>query len=486
MPISRASKMALRHNAAVSPKKSKRPYLTALFFAIAVVTMTKVDATEVLAPDSAEIDAYLKNTFHPDGPGATVLVMKDGKSLLSKGYGLANIENKVPVTADTVFHAASVGKQFTAAAIMQLADQGKLDIKAPINKYFPDVPKSWDGIKVENLLTHTSGIPNLFNDPPFRARKGADMSAEDQFKYAISLPLLAEPGTQFNYSSANYVILSILIHQISGQNYEDYIREKFLTPLDMNHTSFDQDSRLIPSVATPYGPGPSRADYISPTLGIGAGSYFTTTADLAKWTTALFGGKILSPTWVKIMTTEFQLKDGTKVHYGYGLRPHRFHGDYIESTGDIPGFHSDTVYLPDAKIYVAILTNGEDLSWYTLPLLTKELTIMAQGGKVEKPKAIDLPKAALDLVAGQYQAHRWVRKIKVVDDHLVFEDGDGQIPATLMPISATEFFYQSEPDLHVRFVIENGRAISMQMYEPNAVDEEQDSVSPRIPDKLAN
>jgi D-alanyl-D-alanine carboxypeptidase len=434
-------------------------------------------------PDVAGMDSYLKGKFLPHAPGAAVFVMKDGKTLLNKGYGLANVELSASVKPDTVFHAASVSKQFTAAAVMKLADQGKLDIKAPISRYFPDVPETWHAITVENLLTHTSGIQNLFADPAFDARKGADMSAVDQFKYAQSLPLLAEPGARFNYASVNYTILAILINKISAQTYQAYISENFLKPLGMNHTTFDQDTKLISGVATPYGPGPSRAMYISPTLCTGACSYYTTNADLAKWTTALYAGRILSPAWVQIMTTEYQLKDGKKVHYGYGLRPHRFQGDaYIESTGDIPGFHARTVFLPHSKVYVAILSIGEDRPWFSLPFMVKHLAIMAAGDSVPQPKKTHLREGALNNLVGNYQTNRGIQRIHATSDHLIFEDVNGAVPEAIYPLSANEFFFASEPDLRVRFVIEGGHVTSLQVYEPNAIDDEQDPASPRIDD----
>lgn len=432
-------------------------------------------------PNISEVDAYLRKKFPTDAPGAAVLVMKDGKELLSKGYGLANVELNVLAQKDTIFHAASIGKQFTAAAILRLADQGKLEIHAPIGRYIAGVPEAWNQITVENLLTHTSGIQNLFNDPTFFSRKGADMSAEDQLKYAESLPLLTEPGTKFNYASVNYVILSMVISKLSGQLYQDYINKEFLRPLGMLHTTFDQDTKIIRGVATPYGPGPSRVVYVSPTLGIGAGSFYTTNADLAKWVSALYGGRIIDPRLVKLMTTEYKLKNGEKVHYGYGLRPHQFHGTaYIESSGDIPGFHSETVYMPESKIYISILSTGEDRPWFSLPLISKHLAILTDGGSIKSPHKIKLRESELNEAAGRYQALHWVRNLKVEKDHLVFQDGEGAKPEAIIPMAMNEYYFESEPDLRIRFEYKNGRAMSMQLYEPDAVDDEQDAISPKI------
>jgi D-alanyl-D-alanine carboxypeptidase len=122
----------------------------------------------IAATPGSTIDAELARQFPPNLPGAAVLVVKDGVTLLNKGYGLANVELNAPIQPEHLFYAASVGKQFTAAAILKLAEEGKLTLKAPIRNYFPTIPSAWDSITVENLLNHTSGIANIYTDAAFR------------------------------------------------------------------------------------------------------------------------------------------------------------------------------------------------------------------------------------------------------------------------------------------------------------------------------
>jgi serine beta-lactamase-like protein LACTB len=256
------------------------------------------------------MDAYLQTFFKPTAPGAAVLVLKDGQVLLRRAYGLASVELGVPVKPDSVFHVASVGKQFTAAAILRLAEQGKLDLKAPISRYLPEVPAAWATVTVEHLLTHTSGIDNLWNDPAFQRREREDLSPAQLLAAAQAKPLLYEPSAGFTYATVNYTLLGMILERQAQQPYAEYLEAQFFKPIGMSHTTFDQTPNLVPGLVKPYAPGPKPAPFFSPTLGFGGGSFYSTTEDVARWTLALQNGKVLSPASLKAMTTAFHLKDG--------------------------------------------------------------------------------------------------------------------------------------------------------------------------------
>lgn len=409
---------------------------------------------------TAALDALLRRSFKADAPGAAVLVMRHGQILLRKGYGLANVELNVPMAPDAVFHVASVGKQFTAVALLRLAEQGKVDLRAPLATYLPDLPPAWAGITPEHLLTHTSGIENLWDDPAFRAHEREDWTPAQLLAWMKTKPLASAPGTRFAYATANYTLLAMVIERVTGTPYATHLEATLFKPLGMTRTTFDQAPDLVKGRVSPYAPGPRPAPFMSPALGFGGGSFYSTAEDLALWSAALQGGKLLREDSLKAMTTPFRLTDGTDTHYGYGLRPHTFRGEpYLQSNGDIPGFHSEVVVLPKSGVFVAVLSNGEDLSSGLDPL-AKRLAALATGRPYEEPKTVQLNEAELQRLCGRYAHGSRIRTIRLDQGRLVSAFPDSA-PDPLTPLSATEFRFDEEPDLRLRFELKDGRPVKV-------------------------
>lgn len=401
------------------------------------------------------MDAYLQRSFKPDAPGAAVLVLKEGRVLLSKGYGLASLELGVPVRPDSVFHVASVGKQFTAAAILRLAEQGRVDLQASVGRYFPDAPAAWAPVTVEHLLTHTSGIDNLWNDPAFQHREREDLSPEQLTAVAAAKPLLYAPGTGFTYASVNYTILARILERVTGQPYAAYLEAQFFKPLGMTRTTFDESPGIVPGLVQPYAGGPLPAPFFSPKHGFGAGSFYSTAEDLARWTMALQGGKVLKPESLRRMDTPYRLKDGRNTHYGYGIRPHGTPEDpYLQSNGDIPGFHSEVVYEPKEGIFVALLTNSEDVNG-NLDSIAKRVAALASGKPLVEPRAARLSAEEVARFCGRYADGSAVRTIRLEQGHLV-SAFPGSPAFALTPLSPTECFFDEDPDLRLRFQLKDG------------------------------
>ncbi len=414
------------------------------------------------APSTAPLDALLSRTFQPNAPGATVLVMRNGEVLLRKGYGLASVELAAPIAADSVFHVASVGKQFTAVALLRLAEQGKVDLHAPLGTYLPDTPPTWAGITLEHLVTHTSGIDNLWNDAAFRAHEREDWTPAQLFAWTKAKPLIAAPSTRFAYATVNYTLLAMVIEKVTGTPYAAHLEATLFKPLGMAHTTFDLAPDLVKGRVSPYAPGPRPAPFMSAAMGFGGGSFYSTTADLATWSAALHGGKLLRPESLKAMTTPFRLADGSDTHYGYGLRPHAFRGEpYLQSNGDIPGFHSEVVVLPKAGVFVAILSNSEDLPTGLDPL-AKRLAALAMGQPYEEPKAATLSTAELQRLCGRYASGPRIRTIRLDKGRLVSAFPDSP-PDPITPISATECRFEEEPDLRLRFEMKDGKVTKVQV-----------------------
>src|SRR6478735_11075090 len=169
----------------------------------------------------------------------TVLVAQDGKVLLDKGYGFANLEWEIPNTPTTKFRLGSITKQFTAASILLLEERGKLKIEDPVKKYMPDAPAAWDKVTIFHLLTHTSGIPSFTGFPDYPRREGDTMTPQQLGDWFRDKPLEFEPGAKWNYSNSGYILLGYLIEKISGQSYSDFVQQNIFTPLGMKDSGYD-------------------------------------------------------------------------------------------------------------------------------------------------------------------------------------------------------------------------------------------------------
>ncbi|HWS17963.1 MAG TPA: serine hydrolase domain-containing protein, partial [Candidatus Elarobacter sp.] len=248
----------------------------------------------------------------------SVLVAQDGKVLLDKGYGFANLEWDIPNTPTTKFRLGSVTKQFTAASILLLEERGKLKVEDPVKNYMQDAPAAWDKITIFHVLTHTSGIPSFTSFPDYASTEATPTSPEKLVARFRDKPLEFEPGTKWNYSNSGYVLLGYLVEKISGQSYQDFVQQNIFTPLGMKDSGYDSNSAIIPHRATGYMPGksgnsPINATYVDMTIPFSAGALYSTTEDLLRWEQGLFGGKVLKQASLAKMITPF------KQDYAFGL-----------------------------------------------------------------------------------------------------------------------------------------------------------------------
>jgi CubicO group peptidase (beta-lactamase class C family) len=295
----------------------------------------------------------------------SVLVAKNGKVIFSKSYGMADLEWSVPNSSTTRFNIASMTKQFTAASILLFEDRGKLKTDDLVKKYLPEAPASWDKITIYHLLTHTSGI-----------REDAveyEPGTPDKLVFDDK-PLNFQPGEKWEYINKGYIVLGYLLERISGQTYEEFVQENIFKPLGMNDSGLLSFVTVIPRRATGYWPGNNgieNADRPDPRKGFSAGSLYSSTEDLLRWNTALFGGKLLTPASLRKMTTPF------KGDYACGLYVKRVNGHLmIEHDGNNIGFNSDMAYYPEDRIAVIVLAN---LNGTVTSEMTRALAAVAYG-----------------------------------------------------------------------------------------------------------
>ncbi len=266
------------------------------------------------------VDAFVRAEMERQKvPGVAIAIERGGELLAAKGYGEANVEHHVPVTSETIFQSGSVGKAFTAALVMALVEEGKIALDAPITRYFPDAPASWEAILVQHLLSHTSGIPD-YNEKTVDVRR--DYTEEDLTKFAYGLPLDFEPGSRWSYSNTGYVLLGILIHKVTGRFYGDLLRERAFAPLGMKTARIISEEDIVPNRAAGYRLVHGRLknqEWVAPKLNTTAdGSVYLTVLDLVAWDRALRKKALLKPeSWDRVFSP-VTLKDGKTFPYGLG------------------------------------------------------------------------------------------------------------------------------------------------------------------------
>lgn len=310
-----------------------------------------------------KVDGYVKTQMHERHiPGAAVAVVKNGRVIKTFGYGLANVELNVPVTKDTVFEIGSVTKQITAAAIMLLVEEGKINLDANISIYLSNAPEIWNKVTVRHLLTHTSGVKSYTAvGTGFELTKR--MKRDDFMKAIGAYPLEFEPGSRYIYSNSGYNLLGFIIESVSGKSYWDFVRERIFKPLGMNQTANRDPQFIVPNRADGYEWENGRLvgrDYDLTDV-FSAGAIVSTALDLAKWDAALRSEALLKKTSLAQMWTPFVLNDGKTNPYGFGFNVADFRGHrLISHGGQTAGFAANVSRYVSDDLTVIVLTNLGD------------------------------------------------------------------------------------------------------------------------------
>ena len=293
-------------------------------------------------------------------PGLALLVVQDGKTVKAQGYGLANVEHNVPVTAETIFQSGSMGKQFTATAVMMLVEEGKLSLEDPLRKHLPDAPDSWQGVTVRHLLSHTAGL----GDYPLAFNFRRDYS-EDALRAVIyETRLHFAPGEGWRYSNLGYMTLGMLIRGVTGEFYGDFLRQRIFAPLQMNTARVISEADIVPHRAAGYRLAQGELknqEWVSPTLNTTAdGSLYLSILDLAAWDAGLRGEQLLKRASLEQMWTPALLKSGepNSAGYGFGWMCREENGHrLVEHGGAWQGFTTQIARYRDDGLTVAVLTN---------------------------------------------------------------------------------------------------------------------------------
>jgi CubicO group peptidase (beta-lactamase class C family) len=419
-------------------------------FLLMAALAIRVEAEDV----AARISEYMDAAVAADHFSGAVLVAKDGRVVFAKGYGFANAEHQVPNTPETRFRLGSITKQFTAAAILILRDEGKLAVDDPLSKHLADAPAAWESVTIHHLLTHTSGIPSYTDHPTYRQLMAQPETVDSMIARFRDLPLEFEAGSKFKYSNSGYFLLGAIIEKVSGKSYEAFLQEAVFDPLDMKQSGYDRSAPILEHRAAGYerqGDGQVNAPFLDMSQAYSAGALYSTVGDLLKWDQALKDGKLLSKESMAAMFQPF------KNNYAYGWAvDERFGRKRTGHGGGINGFATDFQRFPDDGVCVAVLCN-------VVPArpgkVAGDLAAIAFGEQVELPKvrvaAVVDPKIYDDYV-GKYSLAPDVTVTITKENDRLFGQPTGQAKAEIFPESETKFFLKVV-DADVTFVRVDGK-----------------------------
>lgn len=311
-------------------------------------------------------------------PGYSVCVIRKGEVVLQKGYGVADMKSKAPITPETTFGLASITKTFTAMALLVLVDRGLIDLESPLEKYLPDIPKEWKPITIRQLASMSAGM-----------RKGIPRETPwpQEFETLKGMPLLFPPGTDYEYSNPSYRTLGSVIEKVTKSKYMDVLNDSILLPLGMNSTGTTDEPKAPQTDAfklTLQTGELIRIPYKNTRISFSAGALSSNTIDLAKYAQALLRKEILSPASYKSLWYERRpLPSGKPGNWAFGWGCNSFMGQLmIAMNGGDPGVSSSIMILPESKVIIIGLSNIHSKEIYRLPKLIARAVLEDNGATV--------------------------------------------------------------------------------------------------------
>jgi CubicO group peptidase (beta-lactamase class C family) len=328
---------------------------------MALSARTASAGTDTLTP---RVDALFQDFNQPGSPGASVIVVKGGKVVLAKGYGLANLEEKTPCATNTNFRLASVTKQFTAMAVMILAERKQLSLEERLTDFFPEFPAYGRQITLRHLLTHTSGLIDYEDIIP----KGTELPVLDRDVLRLLMQqdkTYFPPGTKYRYSNSAYALLALIVEARSGNTLAWFLKENIFRPLKMDHTlAYQQGMSVVPNRAYGYSPDAStfkRTDQSLTSSVLGDGGIYSSVADLYQWDQVLYTDKLVSRKMLKLAFTSGPATEHPDTGYGFGWFVGQYHGvREIWHSGNSLGFTTRIARFPEKKFTVIILANRNE------------------------------------------------------------------------------------------------------------------------------
>ena len=415
------------------------------FMAVVILFVTSPGSAAIASNEqtteqaSARVDQIFADLQKPGSPGCALGIFRDGHILYAKGYGLASVEGNTPITPKTVFDIGSTSKQFTAASIVLLEQQGKLSVNNDVRKYLPELPdysKEYGRkITILNLLNHTSGLRDYLDLLQFSGVNEGSVTTDDD---ALALIIRQKhldfaPGSEWAYSNTGYFLLSVIVKRVSGMTLRQFASQNIFQPLEMTHTIFrDDHTLLIPNRALAYDPEEKRGyqldvSYFEQT---GDGAVHISVEDFAKWDENFYSGQVGGKSFLAEMQEPGKLNDGKALDYAKGLFIRSYRGlQTVSHDGSWGGYRAELVRFPSQHFSVACLCNlgtaapekrAREVAGVYLGGLMKPEEHAAKAEHDKKPTNIALPPAELAVYAGDFESDELgvLYRLRLVDEKL--------------------------------------------------------------------
>lgn len=437
-----------------------------LFFAVVAAPLA-LAAQQPPPPAAARavMDSLVRD-FHARGesPSVAVAVVRGTDTLAWTALGQADLEWEVPATSDAVYRIGSVTKQFTAAAVLQLAAEGKVALTDTIGAHLADLPDAWRGVTVAQLLNHTSGIPSYTSlGPDWQRRWGEEMLPKAIVAMTAERPMDFAPGSAYRYNNTGYVLLGMLIERLTGKRWGVDLEERFARPLGLADTRNCLTMPLVPRRVRGYekaGTGWRNADHIAMSQPYSAGAMCSSLADLHRWNTALHGGRVLPAEWYRRMITPVGAAGSGDGRYGFGLSLAQVEGDtVITHGGGIHGFITANAWVPRVELSVTVLTNSGSAK---ADELGRQLVRAALGAPlITRPTVVPLAAADLGVYALEFPGGMQDFTVAAGPDGGLTGQMAGQPPIPMLHYGNHAFGVTFDPALRLTFTMADGRATAM-------------------------
>jgi D-alanyl-D-alanine carboxypeptidase len=443
----------------------KRAAVTIILLACCAIAQAQTPPMEL----SDRVDAIAKQLLSRHTAGVSIAVARDGRLILARGYGMANLEHSVPVTPETVFHIASISKNILAAVVLQLFDEGKLRQDDDVTKYVPEAPTQGHHVTVRQLLNHTSGIYSFTSLPNAADNERLELTHEQVLALIKDKPFEFDPGTHWRYDNSAFYLAGMVVERVTKQEYGAYVREHVFKPLGMDTASLCYARMVVPHLASGYEVDDGalvNAAFVSWKLPFAGGAVCASATDLVKWQAALDSGRVLTPSSLALMRTPTTLSDGTTIDYGLGTRlgsldGHRVLGHYGgEGRG---GFRPLLESFPDDHLTIVILVNMGDAASPSPVAVAPEIARAALGLKKNALLDLPVPDAELATLSGKYDSDEGPVEILARDGKLHFRIPGTQGEGVLR--RQAENVYAVDDNTEARFVVRGGRAEWAMVYD---------------------
>ncbi|MBV9925743.1 MAG: serine hydrolase [Acidobacteria bacterium] len=394
-----------------------------------------------------EFDRIASSALKAGGPGGVVLVARKGRVVYQKAFGMANMELGVPMREEMVFNIGSMTKQFTAVAVLQLVERGKLSLQDEVTKYLPDYTAGGQKITVEQLLTHTAGIPASAPEAMTRLQGEKRLvTLQEIIATFKGRPLDFTPGTKWSYSNNGYMLLGAIIEKVSGIPYPEYLEKNLFEPAGMTATHFGDDYKVVRNRAASYIYSRAESQFLNAAndkveTAYSAGAIQSTAEDLFRWNQALLSNKLVTKESLAKARAEYKLPDGQGTHYGYGWFVGNIQGSpMVEHGGNMGGFMSHAIYLPREDVFVVVLYNFRAPD--RLPeFLAGDLAALAIGRPYDI-REISLDESALRPYAGVYE-EGGVERLLTVEGGRLYYQRAGANRLLMKPYAKDKFFFDN-------------------------------------------